>query len=93
MKRHGPLLKCNSYVQFWISWRDSIAVGLGSIVGEELLVLLPSSKALSRTTYPIKELAVFNGYGASGNWRFCHGKDYIPSFGKNLGKKKMRLEM
>ena len=73
MAHHEPLLKCGEYKTFWISWASGIQVGEGSYVGEKVIINLPSSKALSRQRFPIRELSIYNGYGAFGRWRFCDG--------------------
>ena len=70
---HEPLLDCGEYKTFWISWASGIQVGEGSFVGERLIFSLPRSKALSRQRFPIRELSIYNGYGAFGHWRFCDG--------------------
>ena len=67
-------LQCDDFAQFWISWLDTLQIGKGKQPGQNVILTLPQQYVYDMFMYPIKYLAILNGYGASGNWRFCPSK-------------------
>ncbi len=72
------LLDENTFRDFWMSWSDGVVrVGKGLQVGQDVIHEDGNPNNKLEKAYPstidINYLALFNGYGADGDWRLYKG--------------------
>ena len=71
---HKPVLNCNEYNAFWVSWADNtIQVGRGYIYGEKLL-----ASAKDNNPRLITALGFSTGYQNAGQWKFDEDLGMLP---------------
>ena len=68
IKQGGGRLDANAYKPFWITWKDDIIVGEGTVIGQNQFMK-------AHIPQEIDFIGIATGWGATGDWAFGHGKE------------------